>query len=229
MRVLLLVLFLVFTVNTFSQTNSAETNFKKGTEAARAERYEKAIEFYKISLEGVKKNKKLKSKIHYNIGSSLYQKKDFKNAEKSFSKAIKLSKDKYIQAIYALGLTQIELKKMGAAEASFRKVIRLEAKHGEAWFDLGMVLLGRKMYKNAEIAFRKSIENKSTRSAEAQNNLGVISAIGGYLELAKRQFQIAYFQSNRKLLVAKKNLEYWERYLGREFGNRLAINQTRWE
>ena len=188
MRVLLMVLFLVFTVNIFSQTNSAEIYFNKGTEAAKAKKYETAVEFYKQALQSSKKNKKLKSKIHYNIGSCFYQKKDFKGAEKSFVKAIKLGKGKYIQAIYSLGLTQIELKKLGAAEANFRKVIRLKDNHAEAWFDLGMVLLERKMHGNAKIAFEKSIEYKTSRTAEAENNLGVISAISGNIPLAKTQF-----------------------------------------
>ncbi|NNE99475.1 MAG: tetratricopeptide repeat protein [Pyrinomonadaceae bacterium] len=181
MRVLLMVSIISvgLAVSVFSQTNLAEQNFNKGTELAKSGKHEKAIGNYRTALRSVGSDKKLRSKIHYNIGSCFYQLKEFKDAEKWFIKAVKLSKNSYVQAIYSLGLTQIELEKLRSAEANFRKVIRLDEKHGEAWFDLGMVLLERKMFKNAKIAFEMSIEYKTTRLAEAQNNLGVITAAQG--------------------------------------------------
>jgi len=226
MRVLFMVMMVLFGALSiaYAQASTAEQFFEKGTEAANAKDYETSIEAYKSSLKSVKKNKELRSKIHYNIGTCLYQQKKFKDAEKSFTKAVKLSKDKYVNAIYSLGLTQIELEKPGFAEANFRKVLGLDEKHAETWFDLGMVLLERKMFNNAKIAFEKSIEYKTTRLAEAQNNLGVISAMSGNIPLAKTQFLNAFLMSKGKLLLAKNNLEFWEKYSEIEFANRVAKN-----
>lgn len=223
MRVLFMVLFMAFavTVNTFAQTDLAQQYFEEGNEFAKAEKYEKAIEFYNKSLKVVKKDKGLKTKIQYNIGVSYYQLKQFKKAEKSFDKAIKINKD-YVQAIYSLGLTQIELKQLNSAKSSFTKVIGLDEKHSEAWFDLGMVFLEQKKYLNAKIAFEKSIEYKTTRLAEAQNNLGVISALQGNIQAAVSQFRLAFFQSKGKLLLAKNNLEFWLKYEHTNLENMLA-------
>ncbi len=163
-------------INTFAQTELSEQYFKEGKELAKAEKFVKANESYDKSLKVVKNDKKLKSKIYYNIGVNFYQLKKFEDSEKAFNRAIKIDK-KYVDAIYFLGLTKIELGELNSAQARFRKVIGLDRKHSEAWFDLGVVLMMQKKYKVARIVFAKSIEYETVRLAKAQKYLEDINAL----------------------------------------------------
>jgi tetratricopeptide (TPR) repeat protein len=207
----------VLSINTSAQTNLAQTYFEKGTELVQTNNYVEAIDQYRTSLrliesDQIKKQHTLKSIIHYNIGICFYKLENFKEAESELLQSVKLSENKYEKAIYALGLSQIELGMLTDATNSFIKVIKLNEKNSEAWFDLAMALLDQKQYRIAEKAFRQSIKYKSTRIAEAQNNIGVIYAFMGDINLAILHFENALLISGGKLVVAKSNLEFCKHY-----------------
>ena len=155
---------------------SANTDFEKGLEFEKSGKYEHAVERFKAALKSSGKDKVLKSRVYYRIGISFHQLAKFKEAKKAFSKAVKLRKGKYADALYSAGLTENELGMPQKAELNFRRALKVNKKHAEAWFELGKVLLKRKMPGNAKIAFEKSIEHKTHRLAEARKKLGEITA-----------------------------------------------------
>lgn len=221
-----LVLGFVLTINVSAQNHLAKSNFEKGTEAAKAKNYEQAIELYERSLQIVEaefgENKQFQSKIHYNIGVCFYKLKKFKQAITEFEKANLFAPTPEPKVFYALGLSQIELKNLTKAKKSLQKVLQIDIKHGEAWFDLAMIYIEENKFDSAKEAFLNSIEFDCIRSAEAINNIGVILAIEGDVQNAEVSFQKAFLRSNQTLFEARKNLEFIKKYRSDDLQKLLA-------
>jgi len=105
-------------------------------------------------------------------------------------------------------MAQSELKNWREAEVAFREAVKLKENDGEAWFDLGLVLLEEKDFDTAEKAFRNAIKYKSIGSADAHNNLGVIYALKDDFPSAENEFKTALMVSNGKSIEARNNLEF---------------------
>ena len=95
-----------------------------------------------------------------------------------------------------------------AAVSSFSRVLKLDPKNGEAWFDLAFASLALNDLDTAEKAFARSIEFGSVDANLSHNNIGVILAMRGDLLDAEDQFETAIALSNGRLTEAKRNLEF---------------------
>lgn len=221
-------IFIVFVaVLTFAFSASAQTpltvrHFEKGTRAAQAKDYERAIKDYRRAIlfsTAEKANDDLLARIHFNVGVCLFNLKRATEAADEFAEAIRLSRRTYQRAFYALGMANGELKNWQAAETAFREAVRLKRDDGEAWFDLALVLLEREDYDAAKPAFEKAIEYGSLAAADAHNNLGVILALEADFPAAETEFKTALKKSNGESIEARNNLEFCKLY-------RRNLNQT---
>jgi Flp pilus assembly protein TadD len=109
-------------------------------------------------------------------------------------------------------MAESELKNWRAAETAFREAVRLKQNDGEAWFDLGLVLLEREDFDRAETAFQKAIKFESAGAADAHNNLGVIFALKANFSAAETEFKTALTQSKGQSIEARNNLQFCKLY-----------------
>jgi len=205
-----LVVILIFAFSVSAQMPLTNRAFEKGIEAAQAKQFETAIEKFSQAIlfsETEKTSDDLLARIHFNIGVCLFNLQQTTEAAEEFTEAIKLSKRTYQKAFYALGMAQSELKNWRASETAFREAVRLKKDDGEAWFDLGLVLIEREDFDRAEIAFQKAIKHESTGTADAHNNLGVISALRADFQTAENEFKTALIKSNGNSIEARNNLQ----------------------
>lgn len=211
---------LVFSVS--AQTGT-QGSFEKGMKSASIGKYEIALAEFQTSLDFAKSEETtdfFRAKIHFNIGVCFYQLKEQSKSVAEFERAILLNPN-YEKAFYALGMAQAELKNWSEAEQSFFGAIRLNKRNGEAWFDLAFVYLAQNDYDSAKEAFQKSIRLKSVDSAIGHNNLGVILAMNGNVSSAVKEFENALKESNGKLTVAERNLQFCKS-LGQTFNQDLV-------
>jgi Flp pilus assembly protein TadD len=204
---------MVFALSVSAQT--ARQAFDKGTQFAQAAQYEKALENYQTAMrlaENEKTAGKFLAQIHFNSGVCLYHLRRNAEAVREFNAAIVLSAGSYQKAFYALGMAETELKNWRKAADALREAVRLKKADGEAWFDLGLVLLEEKDFEAARAAFQNSIRHKSVAIADAHNNLGVIMALSGDFPSAEKQFETALLKSNGKSVEAQNNLQFCKLY-----------------
>lgn len=207
-------IFVILTISVLSvaaQTTATRQAFEKGIISAKSEKFETALEDFRKSLtlaETVRTSDNFRARIHFNLGVCLYRLRQNADAVNEFERAIKLAKDDYEKAFYALGMAHAELGNWRKAEEAFRGAIRLNERNGEAWFDLAFVFLAQNDYDSAQTAFEKSIALGSIDAFVSHNNLGVIFAINGDLTAAVREFEIALKKSNGKFAAAARNLQF---------------------
>lgn len=200
----------------------AQRAFGKATQTAQAGQFENALENYReaLNLSATENtNDEFLTRIHYNIGVCLYQLKRHAEAVEEFNTSIELSRDKYQNAFYALGMAQTELKIWNAAGTSLRRAVSLKKDDGEAWFDLALVLLEEKEFEAAREAFQNAIKYKSVAAADARNNIGVILFLKGDVSAAVNEFEIALRESGGKSVEAQNNLQFCKSY-------RQSINEN---
>lgn len=204
------VLCILLTTTVSAQTTA--TAFEKGTRAANAGNYQKALEHYRDALEQFRSARDLSAdftaQIHYNIGVCFYHLNQPAAAIQEYAAAIKLSNGNYQKAFHAKAMAEVELKNWQAARKDFEEALLLNQRDGESWFDLAMVFVAEKDYQRAAAAFKESIANKSISSPAGHNNLGVILAFKGSFSSAQKEFETALFESKLTLIEAKKNLEF---------------------
>jgi len=225
MRTVTFVFIAVVTLAISASAQMPLTNraFETGTRAAQAKEYERAIADYRRAIlfsETEKRNDDFLARIHFNIGVCFYNLKQPAEAVEEFVEAIKLSRRSYQKAFYALGMAHAESKDWRKAKAAFREAVNLEKRDGEAWFDLGLVLLEERDFDAAEKSFHNAIKYKSIASADAHNNLGVIYAFKNNFPLAENEFKTALLKSNGKSIEAENNLQFCRLYK-RDFNQNL--------
>lgn len=213
MRICLLVLTLIFTLtaSAFAQTSSDKLVFDEATIHAREGRYPEALEKFRGLLSSVKKAE-LAAKVHFNIGVCLYHLGQFENAVNEYQAAITADRA-YQKAFYTLGIAQAALGKTSEAKAAFYEAVRLKKNDGEAWFDLGLVMLAERDEKDRKAAgeaFENALRYNSINSADAINNLGVIAALNGDLAVAEKKFKAALKMGGSA--EARNNLEVCAQY-----------------
>ena len=212
-----------FTLTVSAQTESAQQFFKDGMQAASAQDFQTALEFYKkAAAENSPKVKTFSAKIYYNIGVCYYQLNRNLEAIEAFTNAINLSGRTYQKAFYALGMAETDLKHFDKAKNAFLEAVRLNEHDGEAWFDLAIVLMAAKEYEIAQRAFANAIKFNSVSKSASYNNLGVIFALTDNFQMAEAQFKLALFESDGKLIEAKNNLQLCRSRLPEQNTNLLA-------
>ena len=215
MRKLPFLFIIVFALVAGSAAQTVRQSFEEGTRAAQNAEYEKALENYRKAIlytESEKTGDELLARIHFNIGVCLFHLKQNIEAVAEFNQAIVLSKRGYQKALYALGMAEARLENRRKAENAFREAIKLKKDDGEAWFDLGLVLLEKKDFRAARSAFQNSILYKTIAAADAHNNIGVIHAMKGDFRAAEKEFEAALLESKGESVVARNNLEFCKSY-----------------
>jgi Flp pilus assembly protein TadD len=215
MRKLSFLFIIVFALVAGGAAQTVKQSFEEGTRAASSAEYEKALENYRKAIlytESEKIGDDFLARIHFNIGVCLYHLKQNAAAVAEFNQAIALSKRGYQKAFYVLGMAQAKLKNRRKAESAFREAIKLKKDDGEAWFDLGLILLEEKDFAAASTAFRNSIRYKTIAASDAHNNVGVIHALQGDFSAAEKEFEAALIESKGASSVARNNLEFCKSY-----------------
>ena len=234
MRICWLIFILIFTFTgfAFSQTSSDKLIFNEAAIDAGDGRYREALEKYRRLLPAAEMAEKPgpAAKVHFNIGVCLYHLGQFENAAAEYQTAISSDRT-YQKAFYALGRAQAALGKTNEAKAAFYEAVRLKKNDGEAWFDLGLILLTEGEEKDLEAAhdaFENALKNNSISSIDAINNTGVIAALKGDLAAAEKKFKTALKMGAST--EAKNNLEVCARYkqsLNGELIARLTLSRSR--
>ncbi len=208
---------MVFAAAVNAQIDLAERHFKTAAEHVSMRDYENAILSYEKALQIAEASsgaglKGFISKIDYNIGVCFYKLGDFPRAERYLSKAIIIDPAEDNKKYFALSLAQIELGKFSEAKKTLRIVLRNDKKHGEAWFEMGMIYLNESSLSKAKEAFLISAKIEGFRRSEAVNNVGVIMAMEGDLRLAEVAFEKAFLLSGKTLYAAKRNFEFCRKH-----------------
>ena len=219
MRTVLFIL--ILTLAASAQSPLVDRAFNAGTTAARSGNFEQGLRHYKTALafaESEATNVERIAQIHYNIGVCHYRIGMSSLAIPELKKAIALRQGSYPEALYALGMSEVEQKNWPASRQAFLKALKADRSNGRIWFDLALVYLAEEDLENAEQALRRSIANSAVDSALSHNNLGVLLAMKGEVAEAAKEFELALLESGGRLMVAKGNLE---------FCNSLAYRPTR--
>jgi Flp pilus assembly protein TadD len=182
----------------FAQTDE----FQKGLDFAKKNDFQNALVKFQNSFSKNLSVKKL-AQIHYNIGVCYYRLNQMNQAVTEFDKVIKLNPNNE-KVYYALAMTQVDLKDFDQAETNFLKAIKLDETNGEIWFDLALVFYQMQKFDESIVAFQNSIKYKSVAKSTSYNNLGVIYALQGDFESAKKQLETAV---KKNVPEAQTNLE----------------------
>ncbi len=103
------------------------------------------------------------------------------------------------------------MKNLDEAEKAFRQSLKLaDRRNGEAWFDLAFVYVEQNKYDEAFASFQNAIKFESKAKAAGHNNLGVIYAIKGNLQMATKEIETA---KNLGFSEAQNNLEILRKFM----------------
>jgi Flp pilus assembly protein TadD len=210
MRVLLITFVLIFSISASAQSPTVTNLFAEGTKQTNAGRFDEALKNFKTALfmaENEYLSAGYRARVQYNIGVCYFKLNRFDPAIDHFKAALLLKTD-YTRAHYALGMAEMRKRHAIAAVSSFNRVLKLDPKNGEAWFDLAFASLALNDLETAEKGFARSIEFGSVDSNLSHNNIGVILAMKGNFVDAEDQFETAITLSNGKLTEARRNLEF---------------------
>jgi Flp pilus assembly protein TadD len=197
----------------FAQTDE----FQKGLDFAKKNDFQNALVKFQNSFSKNLSDKKI-AQVHYNIGVCFYRLNQMNQAVTEFDKVINLNPNNE-KVYYALAMTQVDLKNFDQAETNFLKAIKLDETNGEIWFDLALVLYQKQKFDESIVAFQNSIKYKSVAKSTSYNNLGVIYALQGDFESAKKQLEIAV---KKNVPEAQTNLEILKQVSANEDKNLVA-------
>jgi len=132
---------------------SGEDLFKKGIEYHNKGDFDKAILFYKKSMETLGLDKK----ILVLLGNAYYETKKFKEAENAYKKALALDSN-YSKAYFNLGILYEQTKKFDKAIEAYKKAAELDAGFAEAYANLGDLYREARDLDSAIIYYKKALE-----------------------------------------------------------------------
>lgn len=213
MRILVYFLILFAALPAAAQSAAIGRLFNEAAALARAGRFETASERYRSILDRAGSEPlslSQRSRVHYNLGVCEYQLGRNERATAELETAISLRNGAYPEALYALGMAETALANWPRARSAFERALSLDDRNAEAWFDLAFVHVAENDFDSAEAAFRKAIANGSIDSPFGHNNIGVIRAMRGDFEEARREFEAAYRTSGGRLKMALSNLKLCE-------------------
>ena len=157
----------------------------------------------------------------YNVGVCYFELWRTEDAVLQYRQAIAERQGRYPVALYALGIALEELKRPREAKDAYRLAITTSGgKHAAAHYRLGLLAADARDYEAAASFFRKAIAlSRDQLPAGAgspggqpawgacHNNLGVMLALSGRLQEAKREFETAISQTHGTLPEAADNLK----------------------
>jgi len=109
------------------------------------------------------------SKVHYNIGVTLYHLRMLPESAVHLERAVVHSKGRYAKAHYVLGLVRLERSELDKAEESLKSAVVLDNRNGDAWYDLGRAYLALNELDKAKRAFAKALKNGADLRGAEQN------------------------------------------------------------
>ena len=125
----------------------------------------------------------------FQLGSSLYYRKNLEEGIDCYNKSIKINPD-YAETHINLGNLLSDLKNYPEAEKEFRNAIKINPDYAEAHYNLGILLYDLKNYPEAEKEYRIAIKINPD-DAKAHNNLGLLLyGLKNYPE-AEQEYRIA--------------------------------------
>lgn len=134
---------------------------EKGNRLTAEKKYKSAVESYRKA----QVSRPREPVIRYNLGTTLYQLYDYRDAEKELEEALDLAKDPATQAktLYNYGNTQYRLGNFDQAIDAYKKTLELNSKDQDAKYNLEFL-------KNKKSAFeQKQQEQKQKKQNQKQN------------------------------------------------------------
>jgi tetratricopeptide (TPR) repeat protein len=175
--------------------------FERGLQLYAQGRYLHAITEFRDSLSGFGP---YYAQSLYNIGVCHYELGQKREAARWYREAIRV-RENYVAAFHALGVALDDLGETAQSKEAFARAAELSRhKHAPSLFRLGLMHHREGEFEEAADYYRKAI-NQSPAPA-FHNNLGVVEAMLGDLDAARRQFEIALLRSKGKFEGAAHNL-----------------------
>ncbi len=110
------------------------------------------------STAGVTQKDRLESNLHYAVGASYYKKGDYINALQQFLKA--RNHDPYSARNYnAMGMVYMVTYRQNKAISSFKKAVSLDKNFSDAYYNLALIYIMDKDYKNAGENLKLALAN----------------------------------------------------------------------
>jgi len=148
--------------------NAALLHHAMGNVYVREENYEKALDYYKNSLELYP----LYHAAYNNIGTIYSKNGLFDQAIAAFKEAIKINPE-YIQSHFNLGTMYYQKGMLTDASNEFKKVLKLNKKYVKAHNNLGIIYAGNGQLHEAISEFEEALKYDS-HNEKARNNLAII-------------------------------------------------------
>lgn len=132
-----------------------------------------------------------KSRMHYKLGLSYYERNDFKNAITEFKEAVKLNPTNS-NIHYSLGTSYLSIGNYVEAIKSLETSIQYNPNNPDAFYNLGIAAYRTRQYNKAINSFKNAI-SLNPNDIDYYINLGVIYRITGKYPEAIIEYQKALF------------------------------------
>jgi len=189
---------------TSGQNSTARQAIKSGNALVAQEKYEAAIkEFERVKATDSERY----SQSVYNIGVCYYELWLTDKAIEFFLRAVELKRGNYARASFALGVALEDEKRFSEAKDAYRQVL-LTSKDGypAATFRLGVLAVYEDQTEQAVRLFQAAAKHPGPHVASSHNNLGVMLARMGKLQMAEEEFIRALSNSDGSFRDAQYNL-----------------------
>jgi len=170
------------------EPNESETYNHIAVIFTRQGRIDEAIAVYR---QGLEHNTIYPSVLHTGLGTLLFQQGRIDEAMNELETAVKLKPD--ATALNNLGVAFASIGNLDGAIECYKKVIGLNPKNAETYYNIGNIYLAKNMYKDAENEYKNAL-SLNPGYAKAYGNLGIIFAQQGNLDKA-----IEYFEQAAKI------------------------------
>jgi tetratricopeptide (TPR) repeat protein len=184
MRTFLFIAALVF-LPAFANAQSTEALqvFEKAVAESRRGEHIDALDGFKRTLAIIERDaasEAFASKVHYNIGVTLYHLRMLSESAEHLEKALAYAKNRHARAFYVLGLARLEMNDIENAEESLKSAVVLDNRNGDAWYDLGRAYLALNELDKAKRAFAKALKNGADHRGPEQNTTAAAQTLTAY-------------------------------------------------
>jgi tetratricopeptide (TPR) repeat protein len=144
------------------------------------------------------------AKKQYQLGLKFVSKGDFQQAAQHFQEAISIYPE-YLAARNDLGAQYLKLKRIDDAEANFESVLRDDPKNFNAKFNMGLVQVERRNYREAIALLNQAVAIDSTRPV-ARLWIGIAKLELGDLDTAEAELTRALIMGGDECVAAHYHL-----------------------
>ena len=115
------------------------------------------------------------------VGHRLMEAREYQLALRAYQRAV-AEHGLNVDTLSAIGSAQLQLGRLGQAEATLRQAIEMDATFPAAWNNLGVVLMEKGAIAEAELVFRTAFATDSGRSDAIRDNLRLAIALNDNLD-----------------------------------------------